>query len=91
MGTIETTQDLTRDLTIIVAAGKMKPEDFHEWTETYYRGTVTSLALWDLTQADLSALSPEDLRSDAIHTKALADARKGGKTAIPLCQDSCHL
>lgn len=82
MGTIDTTQDLSRNLTVIVATGKMKPEDFHEWTETYYRGTVTSLTLWDLTQADLSDLRSEDLRSDAIHTKALADVRKGGKTAI---------
>jgi ferritin-like protein len=82
MGKIETKYDLTKALTIIKAVGKMKADDFHEWTANYYNGTVTSLALWDLTEADLSEIQTEDLRNDAEHTKALAERRKGGKTAI---------
>lgn len=82
MGKIETKYDLTQDLTIIKAVGKMKADDFHEWTASYYTGTVTSLALWDLTEADLSEIQTEDLRNDAEHTKTLAEVRKGGKTAI---------
>ena len=82
MGSITTKFDLANDLTIIKAVGKMKPIDFQEWTDSYYNNRVTRLALWDLTQADLSEIKAEDLRNDAARTKALADARRGGKTAI---------
>lgn len=82
MGVIETTYDLVQNLTIIRAVGKMEPGDFREWTARYYTGTVTLHTLWDLTQADLSAIQADDLRNDAAHTKDLADVRKGGKTAI---------
>ena len=82
MGIIETTYDLPKDLTIIKAVGKMKPDDFHEWTARYYAGTVTLHSLWDLTQADLSDISTDDIRYDALQTKYLAIRRKGGKTAI---------
>jgi hypothetical protein len=40
MGKIETKYDLTKALTIIKAVGKMKADDFHEWTANYYTGTV---------------------------------------------------
>ncbi len=82
MGSIETTYDLARDLTIVKATGKMKPDDFQEWTAKYYKGKVTSLCIWDLTQADLSALKTNDLIDDAKQTKNLSSVRKGGKTAI---------
>lgn len=82
MGLIETTYDLARDLTIVKATGKMKPDDFQAWTAKYYKGQVTSLCIWDLTQADLSALKTNDLIDDAKQTKSLASVRKGGKTAI---------
>lgn len=82
MGTIETTYDLSRDLTLVKATGTMTADDFKEWTAAYYAGTVTSLALWDLTQADLSDIHTKDLLNDAAHTKSVADVRKGGKTAI---------
>ncbi len=73
---------MPNDLTIVTAAGRMKPVDFQEWTASYYRGRVTSLTLWDLRQADLSEIKAEDLRKDAIHTRNMAVVRKGGKTAI---------
>lgn len=82
MGTIETTYDLTRDLTVVKATGKMEAADFRVWTAQYYRGTITKLVLWDIAQADLSALKTDDIRDDAKQTKDLADIRKGGKTAI---------
>jgi len=82
MGSIETKYDLARDLTLIIATGVMKAADFQEWTDRYYEGRVTSLCLWDLTQADLSAIKTDDLINDAKNTKSLADVRKGGKTAI---------
>jgi pyruvate formate-lyase activating enzyme-like uncharacterized protein len=89
MGTIETKYDLTKDLTIIKATGKMKADDFHEWTANYYSGdNVTSLHLWDVTEADLSEIRIGDIQEDAKHTKRLAaNLRKGGKTAFVTHKD----
>jgi hypothetical protein len=82
MGNIETTYDLSKDLTIAAATGKMKAADFSEWTAEYYKGTVTRNVLWNIEKADMSELRTEDLRNDAKHTKDLAEVRNGGKTAI---------
>jgi len=84
MGTIETTYDRSRDLTLVKAIGRMTADNFQEWTANYYAGaeSVTSLVLWDLTQADLLEINTDHLRDDATLTKRLSDRRKGGKTAI---------
>jgi hypothetical protein len=82
MGTIETTYDLPKDLTIATASGQMSARDFREWTANYYRGTVTKLVLWDILDADLSGLHADDIMHDAKQTKELANMRIGGKTAI---------
>lgn len=87
MGQIETKFDLSKDVTIIKAVGKMTADDFRQWTKSYYTGTVTQFVLWDITEADLSDLEAADLREDAMHTKDLADVRKGGKTAIATGND----
>lgn len=55
---------------------------FIEWKARHYAGTVTSLHLWDLTQADLSEFTTDDLIEDAERTKKVSDARKGGKSAF---------
>ena len=88
MGTIETTFDLAKDLTIITAKGKMTPDDFHEWTANYYAGTTTALNLWDLTDADLSEIQTDDLIEDTERSKHVAALRKGGKTAVVTPKDS---
>lgn len=82
MGTIETTYDSSRDLTIVKAMGMMTSIDFMDWTATYYSGKTTLLVLWDLTEANLSEINTGNLRDDATLTKNHADKRKGGKTAF---------
>ena len=82
LGTIETSFDLANDLTIIKVVGKVQPRDFHEWTANYYAGKVTALNLWDLSEADLSAIKTEDLIEDTQRSKKVADLRRGGKTAV---------
>ena len=82
MGQIETTFDLTKDLTVAKATGRMTADDFRKWTSSYYNGTVTAFVLWDISEADLSDLATTDLEDDALHTKNLANARNGGRTAI---------
>jgi hypothetical protein len=45
VGIIETQYDLEKDLTDVKAMGKMRADDFHDWTDQYYRGTVTKIFL----------------------------------------------
>ncbi len=88
MGTIETTYDLPNDLTVAKATGKMTSDDFKEWAEEYYVGDkITSLHLWDVTEADLSEITIEEIKEDAKRTKLLAGVRNGGKTAIVTHKD----
>ncbi len=55
MGTIETTYDRARDLTIAKASGRMTAEAHREWIMTCYGGdTVTARILWDVRGADFS-------------------------------------
>ena len=89
MGTIETTYDLTRDLTIAKAVGKMRAEDHRRWIKSYYAGNnVTQLILWDVTEADYSEITNQEIQNHVAFTKQLAtDARKGGKTAVVIDRD----
>jgi hypothetical protein len=84
VGTLETQYDRSQDLTIVKATGRMTPHDFREWTRAYYAGRiVTQRMVWDLTEADLSAISVEDVLDNVNDTRKLAgDLRSGGKTAI---------
>jgi len=82
MGRIKTTYDLSKDLTVAKAIGKMKADNFRKWNETYYAGRVTSNCLWDLTDANLSEINTGTLRDEATVTKNLAGKREGGKTAF---------
>jgi hypothetical protein len=89
MGTIETTYDRSRDLTIAKASGKMSADDHREWVKTYYDGAaVTSRILWDVREADFSEISRDDILDHVDLTKQLiAKARQGGKTAVVLDKD----
>jgi hypothetical protein len=89
MGYIETTVDRPRDLTIARATGKMTAQDHREWVRTYYKGAaVTSRILWDVREADFSEITPQDILEHVKSTKQLiADARRGGKTAVVLGKD----
>lgn len=87
MGSITTTFDTEKDLTVVKATGKMEANDFREWIATYYKGPVTRLLLWNITEADLSKLKAEEIQGGAILTKTLSNARREGKSAIVASDD----
>ena len=87
IGTIETTFDLSRDLTVIRAVGLMEADDFRQWTAAYYSGVVTRLHLWDVTCADLSRMTVADIEEDIMVTQNVAEKRRGGKTAFVTAND----
>ncbi len=82
MGHITTAYDLPNDLTTFMVVGKMSSDDFYECLDDYYTGSVTLLNLWDATEADLSAIATYEIEVLAYYGRKLAEARKGGKTAI---------
>lgn len=82
MGNIETTYNLPQGLTTFNVVGKMWIADFYDGLERYYKGTLTPLVLWDLTETDLSAITTDEISDFAQDSRYLAEARKGGKTAI---------
>jgi len=93
MGSIETKYDLSRDLTIATATGKMTADDHREWIKYYYDGgTITSLILWDVREAEFSEILNQDILDHVKETKQLiADVRKGGKTAVVINKDMLGL
>lgn len=83
MGSIETTYHLSKDLTIIKATGGLVEDDIFTWSANYYaNGEITTLHLWDITEADLSQITTEDIIEDSRRTSKMAQVRKGGKTAV---------
>lgn len=84
MGSIKTTYDLSKDLTLVIATGGLTAKDFITWGAKYTSGTATSLILWDLLGADWCKLSSDEIRLIATRTKGIAYASKGGKIAFVL-------
>jgi len=83
MGSIETTYDLPNDLTIIKATGRMVADDIFSWSADYYtNGEITTLHLWDITEADLSQITPEHIIEDSRRTARMTQVRRGGMTAV---------
>ena len=82
MGTIETTFDRPKELTIFSANGILTADDFREFLASYYEGEVTPFVLWDLTRADLSALKTRHIKEIAQSIFRISEVRRGGKTAF---------
>lgn len=82
MGSITALTDNTNDLTIVTASGRLRAEEFIEWLEAYYAGEVTRFILWDLTKADLSTITSEEIEAHAKFFNQLAGPRKGGRSAF---------
>ena len=78
MGTIETTYDLSKDLTTVKATGKMTENDFREWRMSYYSGDPTKLILWDISETDLSGIPSESVATHARLIKAAPRASTPG-------------
>lgn len=82
MGKIETTIDLTRDLTTFTASGTLTANYFREYLTAYYDGKVTRFVLWDLIEADLSALKNRHIKEVAQSICRISEVRRGGQTAF---------
>ena len=82
MGTIETSIDFDRDLTIQTVSGEISADDIRRRIRSYYEGEITGLLLWDFTDADIGNISASDVRNLVELTNSYAARRGGGKTAL---------
>ena len=82
MGSIETTYDLPQDLTTFKVVGKVGMVDFYDCLDSYYKGSVTPITLWDFTEANISAITTDEITNLAQYASQLAEIRREGKTAI---------
>lgn len=82
MGKIETTYNQPQDLTTFKVVGKMRISDFYDCINSYCSGGIKPLTLWDLTDADVSAITTDEISNFAQYGRNLAETCKGGKSAI---------
>ena len=82
MGTISAEYDTEKDLTIVTAQGLITADDLLDWGNHYYEGQITQRILWDVTNADLSALQADQLQEIAENMSRISEVRRGGKTAF---------
>ena len=82
MGTIETSIDLDKGLSIQTASGEVSADEIRRAISSYYEGEVTALILWDFSNSDIGSISASDVRDLVELTNAHARRRHGGKTAL---------
>jgi len=70
------------NLTTFVCSGQVTAAEIEEQVKVLYRGTPSLYALWDYTDADVSALSPVDISGIAKFVKTASHSRAGGRTAL---------
>ena len=74
--------DTERELTVHTCRGIMAAEDLISAIQALYDSVPTHHHLWDLTEADLSHVTGQDVREIAEFPTKYVPARVGGKTAI---------
>ena len=70
------------NLTTFVCSDQVTATEIEEQVKVLYRGTPSLHALWDYTDADVSALSPADISGIAKFVKTASHSRAGGRTAL---------
>lgn len=75
------------NLTTYVCSELVTATEIEEQVRALYRGKPSLNALWDFSEADLAALSPQDIRGIAQYVKTASHSRAGGKTALVFSSD----
>jgi hypothetical protein len=74
--------DPVSKITAAIGRGRVTARELLAALHTFYDNAPTLLALCDLSDADLSSLSTEELVRIVQFTERRAEVRRGGKTAI---------
>ena len=84
---IETTRDKGQDLTIHVVTGPVFEAQMYRTLEDFYDREPTALVLWDMSQAELSQVTPDMLQKFIRRAAEIGVRRQGGRTAVVASDD----
>lgn len=87
MAQIKTLYAKDKDLTFHKIKGLVSAEELIDTMKAFYAKSTTLNVLLDLTEADLSKISTDELRRIISEVRMYADARQGGKTALVFYTD----
>jgi hypothetical protein len=80
-------RDPDSNITTATGIGRVAASDLFAALDKFYDDSPTLLALCDLSQADLSSLSGQELKQIVEFTESRAAVRRGGRTAIVAPED----
>jgi hypothetical protein len=76
--TVTISVDQKKQLTTFTLVGEISVEDGTKVLKSFYDGRPIEKALWDLRNADLSALSSDDIETFVEYSKRRSQVRAGG-------------
>lgn len=82
MGTVDTSVDDQRDLTVFIFHGEIDIQALKQKVLQYYTGRPTKDVIWDMTDAKLMIKQSSELRDVVRIAKQYSQNRKEGRTAI---------
>ena len=85
---IKITRDEYQDLTLHDVTGPVSEEEMYEALENFYKRKPTALLLWDMSQADVSHVTPDILQRFVRKSTELEMRRQGvGRIAVVASED----
>jgi hypothetical protein len=85
---IKITRDEYQDLTLHDVTGLVSEEEMYDALENFYKREPTALLLWDMSQADVSHVTPDILQKFVRKSTELAVRRQGGgRIAVVASED----
>ena len=85
---IKITRDEDQDLTIHVVTGPASEAEMYEALDSFYQREPTALLLWDMSQSDVSHVTPDILQKFVRKSVELEVDRQGeGRTAVIAPED----
>jgi len=82
MGTVDTSVDNQKDLTVFIAHGEIDIQVLKQNVLQYYTHQPTKNVIWDMTQGRLTITKSSELREVVSIAKQHSQNRKEGRTAI---------
>ena len=79
---IEITRDQNQNLTSLVVTGQASEEAMHEALAEIYVDDPALLVFWDMSQADVTHVTPDILQKFVRKAVCLGASKPGGRTAV---------
>ncbi|WP_417514002.1 hypothetical protein [Minwuia sp.] len=91
MADVNVHQDPISDLVVFRVTGMPEAAELIDVASAHFRQTPSRYVLWDLRQAEMNAITLEDMRELARRASDFADARRTPHTAIVVGDQSKRL